>query len=70
MAKPEFLIRVTPKMRREFDQLHKSLKKEVPGAWSSPGQGDLVAALVVIVRDAKTRAKLKDALGVYYDEKR
>jgi hypothetical protein len=69
MAKPEFFIRVTPAMRREFDKLLKSLKTEVPKAWHTPGQGDLVGALVVLTREAKTRAKLKDALGTYYDEK-
>jgi hypothetical protein len=69
MAKPEFLVRVTPAMRQEFDALLIGLKKEVPKSWRAPAQGDLVGALVVIVRDAKARAVLKDALGAYYNEK-
>jgi hypothetical protein len=69
MAKPEFLVRVTPAMRTEFDALLAALKDEVPKAWRAPSQGDLVGALVVLVREAKTRAKLKDGLDTYYNEK-
>jgi hypothetical protein len=69
MAKPVFLVRVTPAMRREFDELLTSLRAEVPKSWRPPAQGDLVAALVVVARQQKTLAVLKDALATYYDEK-
>lgn len=67
MAKPVF-VRFSPAKRKEFDQLLKSLKREAPKPWKAPGHTELVGALLVLVREAATRAKLKDALGTYYEE--
>jgi hypothetical protein len=70
MPKPDFLARVTPAMKQEIDELKESLAAEIPASWHEPTYGDLVAALAVLLRDAKIRSKLVAGLETYYGEKR